>query len=161
MIYKKIISVLILALCLCFTSCKKDESKEGILVGSWLITEGCVLGSNGQTSNCTAINYTPCTNEPADGNYYIFSSDGKIRSNFATCTGAGIYNCTDYEEGTWEVNDETISIVLTGEYDCSTDEIETINSPGTLTIVSCENDKLVVNDENDPNDKIQITFTRQ
>ena len=149
-------------LCLVFIGCSKDElsCEESDIIGSWLITNGCQL-VDGDPVDCTTLTYSPCENEPSDGHYYIFEANGTYRNNFATCNGSNIYNCTDFDSGTWELNGNNIQIEINQEFDCNSGGFTDISHSILMTIVSCTGNEFVVNDESDPDDKIQATFTRQ
>ena len=143
-------------------SCKKDDVKnsEADLVGSWLITEVCAL-ENGEAINCTPFSSFVCTNQPDDGDHLIFDSDGTFRDNFATCNGDGIYSCTDYDAGTWEISGSNLVIFIQQEYDCSSNEFNDVSETVSYPIVSCSDNEFTLKNESDPSEKIQVTFTRQ
>ena len=153
--------ILFLVFVLSFGACKKDKSPESKIAGAWLVTQLCEIDNSGQITDCTQDLYNPCLGEPSDGFYFFFNSDGTYRRNFPSCTGAGEYTCTNYDEGTWDATDALLNVDLSRSFDCSSAEFEPDTESGSLIIVSLSEDEFVVTDEEDPSDIIQLTFTRQ
>jgi len=144
-------------------ACKKDSlNKEEFIVGSWLPTMGCEVDADGNTFDCVTINIDQniCIGYPTDGDYFIFNEDGSYQHNFGNCNGRGEYTCTDAELGTWEVSGSRILVTLDQDYDCFSDEFQPVNESGTLEIVSCADNQLVLN-ESDQNGTVQLTLTKQ
>jgi len=152
----------LIIICIGFFSCSKDEPScdENDIIGSWLLTNICELVDD-EATNCSEVIYEPCINEPIDGHYFIFNSDGSYRSNFATCDGQNNYRCSDAELGIWEINDNQISIFINQEFDCHREEFTNISDQGIITIVSCTSEEFVANADLDSTESNQVTFTRQ